>query len=71
MDIYCAFEINTSIDNEKQVSWCFTLNRCHKGSFSSLGIAPHDGQGDKKCCLIDRMMAWESTLEGTNLNTNA
>ena len=49
----------------------FYLNRCQKGSFSSSGIAPNGGQGERNCCLIDGVMAWEATLEGTNLNINA
>jgi len=35
---------------------------------SSGGIAPHDGQVVINCCLIDRVMAWEATLEGRNLH---
>ena len=55
----------------KLVSWCFTLNHCQKGSLSSGGIAPYNGQGERNCCLIDLVIAWEETLEGTNLSINA
>jgi len=35
----------------------FYLKSLPKGSFSSRGMAPHDGEGERNCCLIDLVMA--------------
>jgi len=44
-----------------------TLKRCQKMSLSFSSIATHDGQGLRNCCLIVFVIAFEVTLDGTNL----